>query len=134
MGKHKLHHVGIVVPNADRVDALLALLGLQRGHTQYVPEYKAECVFTSCDGSALEFVIPKGGKLAEFNRGIGGLHHIAIEVDDLEGLGDQLRESDVPLLEPKAVEAGRLRINFLAPVYTGGIIVEFVQTQKDKSQ
>lgn len=127
--KHKLHHVGIIVPDADRIEALLDLLGLERGETQYVPEYQADCVFTRGNGASIEFIVPRGGKLSEFNRRVGGLHHVAIEVEDLGQLSRQLREKDVPLLESEAVDAGKLMINFLSPVYTRGFTVEFVQTK-----
>jgi catechol 2,3-dioxygenase-like lactoylglutathione lyase family enzyme len=130
MGKHRLHHVGIIVPNAEQVEALLDLLGLERGETQYVPEYEADCVFTYGDGSAVEFIIPRGGKLAQFNRGIGGLHHIAIEVDDLEQFTENIKKKDIELLSEKPVEAGQLLINFLLPIYTRGFTVEFVETKK----
>jgi hypothetical protein len=58
---------------------------------------------------------------------MGGLHHIAFEVDDLESRSTELRAKGVVLLEEKPVDAGSLWINFLPPSYTRGIIVELVQ-------
>ena len=130
---NRLHHVGIVEPDFERVDALLDLLGLERGSTQYVPEYEADCVFTANDGSAIEFIVPRGGKLARFNNGLGGLHHIAVEVESLQGLAERLSEDDVPLLEEHPVEAGDILINFLLPIYTRGFTVEFVESKGPNS-
>jgi hypothetical protein len=123
--------VGIIVPELSQVEALLKLLGLEAGGSQYVPQYEAECIFTRGAGvvPGIEFIVPRGGKLAKFNKGTGGLHHIALEVDDLQGFSDDLAAEGVQLLEPQPVDAGRLRINFLPPVYTRGIIVEFVETR-----
>jgi catechol 2,3-dioxygenase-like lactoylglutathione lyase family enzyme len=131
MPKNRLHHVGIIVPNEERVTELLDLLGLERGQTRYVPEYQANCVFARGDGPTIEFIVPKGGKLAEFNQGIGGLHHVAIEVDDLEAFSEELRCQDVSLIEETPVDAGSVKINFLPPIFTRGFTVEFVERIKE---
>lgn len=128
--KNRLHHVGIIVPNIERVEMLLNLFGLEQGRTQYVPEYEADCIFTNGEGSAIEFIIPRGGKLAEFNRGLGGLHHIAIEVDDLAQVTENLKKENIRLLSEHPVDAGQLLINFLLPIYTRSFTVEFVETKK----
>ncbi|MBM4036938.1 MAG: VOC family protein [Planctomycetes bacterium] len=127
MGNARLHHVGIIVRDEAQLALLLSVLGLGEGHRQFVPEYEAECVFTQGSGAGIEFIIPRGGKLAGFSKGLGGLHHIAIEVDDLAARSRELRAAGVELLEGAAVEAGELRINFVPPVYTRGVIVELVE-------
>jgi methylmalonyl-CoA epimerase len=123
----KLHHVGIIVRNEAQAATLLSILGLRESHRQFVPEYEAECIFTEGAESRLELIVPRGGKLAQFNQGIGGLHHIAMEVDDLAAASARLKSLGIQLLEPSPVRAGDLLINFLPPVYTRGVIVEFVQ-------
>ena len=127
MGNARLHHVGLIVRDEGQLALLLSVLGLETGHRQFVPEYEAECVFTQGPGVGIEFILPRGGKLAGFNKGLGGLHHIAIEVDDLEARSRELREGGVELLEGSAVEAGEIRINFIPPIYTRGVIVELVE-------
>jgi methylmalonyl-CoA/ethylmalonyl-CoA epimerase len=122
--------VGIIVPDLERVRALMSLLGLEPGASEYVPEYEADCFFTCGAGSALEFIVPRGGKLALYNKGVGGLHHIALEVENLQEFSTQLRAQGVDLLEERPVDAGRLWINFLPPAYTRGLIVEFVESKK----
>ena len=127
MGNARLHHVGLIVRDEGQLALLLSVLGLETGRRQFVPEYEAECVFTQGPGAGIEFILPRGGKLAQFNKGLGGLHHIAIEVDDLEARSRELREGGVELLEGSAVEAGEIRINFVPPIYTRGVIVELVE-------
>lgn len=127
VGTNRLHHVGLVVPDRRQLDELLTLFGLPVSHTQYVPQYEAECVFAGSDGAQVEFVVPRGGKLAQFNRGAGGLHHIALEVGDLDALRARLATKGIPLLEETPVVAGDIRINFLPPIHTRGVIVEFVE-------
>ena len=119
--------MGVIVSDHEQIETLLDVLGLRVARTQYVPEYEADCVFTEGPGANLEFIVPRGGRLVSFNKGAGGLHHIALEVDDLRAVSDALREREIHLLEPEPVEAGELRINFLPPAYTRGLIVEFVE-------
>lgn len=132
MFQSRLHHVGIIVADEQQVDLLVALLGLTRGAEQYVPEYEAQCYFTegpgAAAGAAIEFIVPRaGGKLSKFNKGFGGLHHVALEVDDLDAAAAALRERGVKLLEEHPVDAGSILIHFVPPLYTRGFIVEFVQ-------
>jgi len=123
----RLHHVAIIVPDIAQVEVLLRLFGMQRGEAQYVPEYEADCYFSDGPGARIEFIVPKGGKLSKFNKGLGGLHHVALEVDDLASATDALKEQGIKLLEEKPVDAGSILINFVPPIYTRGVLVEFVQ-------
>jgi methylmalonyl-CoA/ethylmalonyl-CoA epimerase len=125
----RLHHVGIVVPSEEQAGELMALLGLVEDGRGYVERYEALCIFTAGNGgSPLELVVSSGGRLREFNRGLGGLHHVAIAVLSLAKLTARLAERGVPLLEEQPVRgAGAFLCNFLAPVYTRGVIVEFVE-------
>jgi len=130
MAGPRLHHVGIVVRNEAQATALLDLLGLRVARREHVAEYEATCLFTEGEGASLELIIPTGGKLAQFNQGFGGLHHIAVEVSDLAAASAALKERGIRLLEDTPVEAGELRINFVPPQYTRGVIVEFVERRR----
>jgi methylmalonyl-CoA/ethylmalonyl-CoA epimerase len=125
----RLHHVGIVVPSDERAAELMALLHLEESHRGYVEEYSATCIFTKGNGgSMVEFVVPTGGTLTRFNRGVGGLHHVAFVVDDLRDLARELSEQETDLLEAEPVQgAGDFLCNFLPPAKTRGVIVEFIQ-------
>jgi methylmalonyl-CoA/ethylmalonyl-CoA epimerase len=127
--KLPLHHVGIVEPTEADVQALMSLLGLEEDYRGFVPQWSALCIFTKPRGaSAIEFVVPQGGPLVRFNKGIGGLHHIALEVDDLRAAADALAAENMKLLEPAPIKgAGSFLCNFLSPGYTRGITVELVQ-------
>jgi catechol 2,3-dioxygenase-like lactoylglutathione lyase family enzyme len=124
-----LHHVGIVQPSEEDALALMALMGLEEDYRGFVPKWSALCIFTKPQsGSPIEFVIPDGGPLARFNKGAGGLHHIALQVPDLDALAVALEAQDMKLLEPEHVKgAGDFICNFLSPIYTRGITIEFVQ-------
>jgi catechol 2,3-dioxygenase-like lactoylglutathione lyase family enzyme len=124
-----LHHVGIVQPTEADALEMMALLGLEEDYRGFVPTWSALCIFTRPAGrSPIEFVVPDGGPLEKFNKGAGGLHHIALETPDIRELAKALELDGLRLLEPEPVKgAGNFLCNFLSPVSTRGITVEFVQ-------
>jgi catechol 2,3-dioxygenase-like lactoylglutathione lyase family enzyme len=123
----RLHHVGIICPDRAQVESLMALLRLEVSNETYVPAYEADCIFSKGPGGCIEFIIPRGGKLKNFNKGAGGLHHIALEVDDLAAESERLAAAGVRLLEQAPVDAGDIIINFVPPIFTRGVILELVQ-------
>jgi hypothetical protein len=73
-------------------------------------------------------VVPDGGPLLKFNKGMGGLHHVAFEVADIVQLAKDFAAQDIQLLSPEPVQgAGNFLCNFLSPIYTRGLTVEYVQ-------
>jgi hypothetical protein len=124
-----LHHVGIVQPTEEEAAGMMELLGLQEDYRGFVPEWSALCIFTKSLGrSPIEFVVPSGGPLEKFNKGAGGLHHIALETPDLAALTVELEAEGLRLLSPAPVKgAGPFLCNFMSPVFTRGVTVEFVQ-------
>lgn len=125
-----LHHVGIVQPDEEAVAMQMELLGLTELYRGYVPQFQALCIFTNAinGGSPIEFVVADGGSLTKFNKGAGGVHHIAFEVADIAALTDEFARKGMPMVEPVAVKgAGNFLCNFLGPIATRGVIVEYVQ-------
>jgi methylmalonyl-CoA/ethylmalonyl-CoA epimerase len=128
--KPSLHHVGIVQPSEEQALAFMTLLGLEEDFRGFVEKWSALCIFTKATSatSPIEFVIPDGGPLAAFNKGAGGLHHIALEVPSLDKLAQSLQAEGMRLLETEHVKgAGDFLCNFLSPAFTRGITVEFVE-------
>ncbi len=125
----RLHHVGVLMPSEEAAAQFMRLIGLEEDYRGYVPEYKALCIFARGSGaSAVELVVPQGGKLAEYKEGKPTLHHLAFAVDDLRAVQASYAERGMPLLDNQPVlGAGEFIVNFLRPRHTGGILVEFVQ-------
>lgn len=124
-----LHHVGIVVPDEAEAHAMMAVLGLTEDFRGYVPTFHALCIFTHGNGaSPIEFVVPDGGPLLKFNKGFGGLHHLAYLTDSLDRTAAEVEAKGMRLLEPEHVKgAGDFRCNFLSPVYTRGLTIEYIE-------
>ena len=130
MDRIRLHHVGIVLPSRERMDDFLKIFNFVIDREEYVEAYHAQCVFTKHydNETSLEFIIPDSGVLTEYNAGKGGLHHIALEVDDVEKVRQEYEEQGRKMLEENAVPgACGIIVNFLRPRYGAGILVEFVQ-------
>jgi catechol 2,3-dioxygenase-like lactoylglutathione lyase family enzyme len=109
----------------------MELFGLEESYRGFVEQYQALCIFTEPNGaSPIEFVVPAGGVLKEFNRGAGGLHHVALTVDDIRASAAELATKGVELLEAEPIQgAGPFLCNFIPPQYTRGIIVELIEEQ-----
>jgi methylmalonyl-CoA/ethylmalonyl-CoA epimerase len=125
-----LHHVGIVQPDEETVSTLMQVLNLTEDYRGYVPQFHALCIFTRATngGSPIEFVVPDGGPLVKFNKGAGGIHHLAFAVADIAATQAEFAAQGIRMIEPEAVKgAGNFLCNFLAPTATRGIITEYVQ-------
>lgn len=127
LGHAALHHVGIICPDREQAESLLQLLGRRIAREHFVEAYQALCLFTAEGSTCIELVVPSGGPLTKFNRGVGGIHHVALQVDDLQATSRALRTGGIELLESQPVDAGPIWINFIAPLYTRGLTVELVQ-------
>ena len=126
----RIHHIGIVMPTQEQADKFIDKFGFEVDYSEYVPSYSATCIYLKrgVDSSAIEIVIPHDGVLGSYNRGRGGLHHIAIEVNDISVAEEYFREKGMDFLEEKEVECdSNILINFLQLRFGEGVLIEFVQ-------
>ena len=123
IGKHiiRTHHWGIVLPTLEKAEAFMKTFGLQEDYRGHVKAYDADLIFTKHGNGvdAVEFIIPLSGVLTEFNKGKGGIAHVAYLVDDINAVSEEV----------KAMED--IIVNFIRPKYTQGILVELIQQVGD---
>jgi len=123
----KIHHIGIIVARDEWFRTFVERFGGVVTGEGYVEEYGAHCTFVDFGGTVIEFIFPRTPLLANFNRGAGGLHHIAFETDDLGGYSEVLAREGIDLLEEAPVKgAANILVNFIPPAYFG-IPVEIIQ-------
>ena len=132
IGKHiiRVHHWGIVLPTVEKAEAFIKQFGLVEDYRGYVEAYDANLIFTTHgDGhDAIEFIIPLSGVLTEFNKGKGGIAHVAYLVDDIEATSAELRAQGFEMLETVATKGtDEIIVNFIRPKYTQGILVELIE-------
>ena len=132
MTNRRLHHVGIVLPNMEKACRFMKTYGLEPDYSGYVEQYRAKYIFTKCGKgvceSPLEVLVPEGGVLSEYNGGKGGIHHICYQVDDVDAVCAEFRGKGYGLLEETCPIVDRtMKINFVRPKYSEGILVEFME-------
>jgi methylmalonyl-CoA/ethylmalonyl-CoA epimerase len=122
-----IHHIGIIAINREQIERTKILLGLEEVYSGYVSVYQAECTFLIGHSPSIEFILSEKPVLRNFNRGLGGIHHIAFQVPSLAEVSEKLRLQGITMLEPEPVQgAGPFVVNFLPPRVLG-YTVEFVE-------
>ncbi len=127
-------HIAIVVPDiAEALDFWSQALGLAVGHSEEVPEQQAKIAMMPVGETEIELVQPTddAGSLARYlERRGAGLHHVCLEVSDIDVVLGELRQRGIRLInEEPVVGAGGRRVAFVHPSSTSGVLVELVQSQ-----
>jgi len=127
-----LDHVAIAVRDLEKAIATYRdAFGLELTHREEVKEQQVEAAIFGRGMGRVELICPtaQDSGVARFLEKRGeGLHHICIEVEDLEAAMAALRATGAPLIdeEPKP-GAGGARVAFVHPKGTGGVLVELRQ-------
>lgn len=126
----KLHHIGIAVHDLDRALDQWRLLGLDEHARRVVEEMNVEICMVPVGDVELEYIQPLGeGTIRDFLAREGeGLHHVALQVDDIEASLRDFKERGVRLVDetPRPGFRGN-RIAFLHPKGMSGVLVELVE-------
>ena len=134
MNVKKISHIGIAVPSIDRyLEFYEDVLGLELTGTEVVDDQKVKVAFLTVGESRLELLEPTAedspvGKYIAKNDGKPKVHHVALEVDDVDRALAECREKGVRLIdEEPRVGAGGVRIAFLHPKATAGVLTELCE-------
>lgn len=128
---NRIAHVAIATRSIAVTAEFYKSLGLELDAIEVVQEQKVKVAVMNVGDSAIELIEPtqSDSPISRFldNRG-EGLHHISLEVDDLEAYLEQLKERNIRLIDekPRQGAQGRL-IAFIHPDSTGGVLVELSQ-------
>ena len=132
----KINHLGIATKGIDEAlkfweDAL----GLENVHTEIVEDQKVRVAMLPLGESRIELLEPTSddSPISKFleKRG-GGIHHIAIEVEDIEASLKSLKEKGMRLIdETPRVGAEDCLVAFVHPSSSNGVLLELVQSKKD---
>ncbi len=127
-----INHVAVVVED---MDASLSFwrdaLGIELHEMRDVPAEQSRVAFLPLAGAEVELVMPttEDSGIAKYLAKRGpGMHHICLEVDDIEGMLAELRAKNVRLIneEPRTGADGK-KYAFVHPQATGGVLVELYQ-------
>ena len=133
-GVKRIDHVAVVVRDLESaLQFYRDLLGIQPSRILDFPREGVRIAFLplgGADGSEIELLEPINpeGSVARFlqQRG-GGLHHICLEVPDIDQTLAELRDAGARVLDDSPRPTAEGRGIFLHPKGTGGVLLELVQ-------
>ncbi len=130
-----LDHVAILVADLDAAVSLYRdVYGLELAAIEEVPTEKVRVAIFGRGRGRIELVAPTGPDSpmarALATRG-EGLHHVCLDVPDLEKAMAALRDRSAPLLDEKPRRgAGGSKVAFVHPRGSRGVLVELKQQVK----
>lgn len=128
----KIDHIAILIEDVETsLGFWRDALGMEVSHIEDVPAEKSQVVFLPLGSSEIELVRPTSGDsgLARYLEKRGqGMHHVCLEVDDIEAMLAQLKEKGVQLIQESAVVGlGGRKYAFIHPKSAGGVLVELYE-------
>ena len=129
----KINHLGIATKGIDDALAFWAdALGLENVHTETVEDQKVRVAMLPIGESRVELLEPTSddSPISKFLEKRGpGIHHIAVEVDDIEAALARLKDRGMRLIdEAPRIGAEGCLVAFVHPSSTNGVLLELVQT------
>ncbi len=131
----KINHLGIATNGIDEALKFWGdALGLENVFTEIVDEQKVRVAMLPLGESRIELLEPTSddSPISKFleKRG-GGIHHIAVEVDDIESVLAKLKSQGMKLIdETPRIGAEGCRVAFVHPSAANGVLLELVETIK----
>ena len=127
----KIDHIGIVVRDIHKALKFYeAALGLPLDNVVEVPDQKVEVAFLPLGESNVELVQPTADDTgtAKFLAKRGeGIHHICIEVEDIEATLLRLKAHDVRLIDESPRQGAHGRVAFVHPKSAHGVLIELIE-------
>ena len=130
----KINHLGIATKGIDEALKFWSdALGLENVHTEIVENQKVRVAMLPIGESRIELLEPtsEDSPISKFleKRG-GGIHHIAVEVEDIEASLAKLKERGMRLIdESPRIGAEGCLVAFVHPSASNGVLLELVQTK-----
>lgn len=131
-----INHIAIIVPELESaLEFWQGALGLSLARTESVPSEGVDVAFLPVGASNVELLKPTiaDSGVARFLEKRGpGIHHMCLEVDDIDAMMARLREHHIQLINEEPVTMpghdghGR-KYAFVHPKSTGGVLVELYQ-------
>jgi len=128
----RLDHIAVLVKDLDQALSFWQdQLGLTLDHVEKIDSMEVKIAFLPLGDSEIELVQPttSDSGLAKYLEKRGpGLHHICIEVENINTMLGELKEKGVRLIdgEPVTMDDGR-KLAFLHPKSAGSVLVELYE-------
>lgn len=126
----KIDHLGVAVPDLEAAVRAYEALGFSVEARHDVPTEKVRTAFLPVGESHVELLEPTDpdSAIGRFLETRKGLHHVCVQVDDIEAALAELRARGVPLLDSAPrIGAGGCKVAFVHPRAAGGVLLELKQ-------
>src|SRR5947209_5058856 len=129
----RIDHVAIIVRDIEQALAFYRdTLGITPDEIREVPTEQVRIAFLPLGGpggSEIELIEPTAdSSLTRFLEKRGeGLHHICLEVDDIDAVLAEMQEKGAPVLDKQPRIAAEGRAIFLHPKGTNGVLLELIE-------
>ncbi len=130
----RIDHIAIIVRSIEQALVFYRdTLGITPGEIKEVPAEQVRIAFLPMGGpggSEIELIEPTNpdSSLAKFLEQRGeGLHHICLEVDDIDAALIEMQAKGAPVLDKQPRIAAEGRAIFLHPKGTHGVLLELVE-------
>jgi methylmalonyl-CoA epimerase len=128
----RLDHIAIAVRDLEESSRFYRdVLGLAGAGEETVAEQQVRVGFFAAGSTRIELLEPTAADspVAKFLEACGpGLHHVGIEVDDLDAELERLRRAGVAFTsEPPRAGCGGSRVIFIHPRSSGGALIELCE-------
>jgi methylmalonyl-CoA/ethylmalonyl-CoA epimerase len=128
----KIDHIGIVVRDMEAaLEVYRDALGLELAETGFVPEQKVNIAFLPTGESEIELVQPTtdDSGIARYLAKRGeGVHHVCLEVDDIEATLAQMAAQGMELIDkPPRAGSGGKKYAFVHPKSAHGVLIELYE-------
>ena len=130
----KINHLGIATKGIDEALKFWEnALGLENVHTEVVADQKVRVAMLPIGESRIELLeaTAEDSPIAKFleKRG-GGIHHIAVEVADIEAALAKLKAEGMRLIDEKPrIGAEGCLVAFVHPSSANGVLLELIQSK-----
>jgi methylmalonyl-CoA/ethylmalonyl-CoA epimerase len=127
----KINHVAIVVRDIEEsLRFWEESLGLKLDHIEVVPSQHSRVAFIPVGDSEVELVQPTSsdsGLAAYLEKRGEGMHHLCVEVDDIDAKLAELKEKGVRLINQEAEVLPGRKMAFIHPKAGNGVLIELYQ-------
>jgi len=128
----RIDHIAIVIDDIETaLDFWRDALGLSVSHIADVPTEHSQIIFLPLGSSEIELVKPTtddSGLARYLDKRGPGMHHICLEVDDIEAMMSQLKSKGIQLIqETPSVGLGGRKYAFIHPKSSSGVLVELYE-------
>ena len=127
----RINHLGIAVEDLDQASKVYQAMGLSIQKVVEVPEQKVRVAFIPIGETTIELVQPMSpdSTVATYLEKRGqGLHHLALEVEDIEAALSELKALGMRLIDQTPRQGAEGRIAFVHPASTDKVLIELVES------